>query len=164
MNLPLVSMREKESKLVEKLQWIKRTEEELRTREIALGEREQAVREKEIKIMEKELMFSELLKSSQYVNMTGGHGNNGDQSHKNNELLRSLQRLASTRGGESSLAGSERVSLGSKLKESKMSAVSFSGFDNSGGSNSHQKHTLHKFKSDPEFLTMEEAQKQLLLL
>lgn len=51
---------------------------------------------------------------------------------KNSELLKSLQRLASTRAGESSLAGSERVSLGSKLKESKMSA--FSGFENSTNS------------------------------
>ena len=48
------------------------------------------------------------------------------------ELMRSMLRLASTRAGESSLGASERISLGSKLKESKMSAASFSGYDSSG--------------------------------
>ena len=48
--------------------------------------------------------------------------------------------------GESSMAASERISIGSKLKESKMSATSFGtiGFDNSGGP---RKNTLHKIKS-----------------
>lgn len=43
--------------------------------------------------------------------------------------------MASTRAGESSLGASDRVSMGSKLKESKISAVSFNsgGFDYSGG-------------------------------
>lgn len=51
--------------------------------------------------------------------------------------------------GESSLAASERISLGSKLKESKMSATSFGtiGFENSNGSrNSNNK--LHKIRSE----------------
>ena len=72
------------------------------------------------------------------------------------ELLRSMQRMASTIAGESSLAVSERVSLGSKLKESKMSG--YSGYD-SGGQRSNNKQTLHKFKSDPELMTTEAAQK-----
>ena len=42
------------------------------------------------------------------------------------ELLKSLQWIGSTHAGESSLAGSERQSLGfSKLKDSKMSATTF---------------------------------------
>lgn len=63
------------------------------------------------------------------------------------------------------MAGSERESLGSKLKESKMSAVSFSAYFEAGNDASTHKlkqHTLHKFKSDPEFISFEDAQRLLL--
>lgn len=71
----------------------------------------------------------------------------------NFELIKSLQKLASTKAGESCLSASERISLGSKLKESKMSATSFgtiAGFDNSHGS-TNKKHTLNKIKSEAQF-------------
>ena len=48
-----------------------------------------------------------------------------DFSCKNPDLIRSLQKMASTRG-ESSVNFSERISIGSKLKESKNSAASMS--------------------------------------
>lgn len=64
--------------------------------------------------------------------------------------------------GESSLAASERMSIGSKLKESKMSAVSFNtiGFENSSQNTSNNKNSrnaknmLNRFKSTSEFRTM----------
>lgn len=71
----------------------------------------------------------------------------------NSELIKSLQKLASTMAGESSLAGSERISIGSKLKESKMSTTSFStiGFDHSGGYHARNPNknnaTLNKYNS-----------------
>ncbi len=67
----------------------------------------------------------------------------------NSELIRSLQKLASTMAGESNLSASERISISSKLKDSKMSATSFGtiGFDNSGGSRN-EKYTMTKIKSE----------------
>jgi hypothetical protein len=56
------------------------------------------VKDKEIQVLEKESLINELLRSN-------------DFSSKNSELIRSLQRLASTRG-ESSYGMSERVSIG----------------------------------------------------
>jgi hypothetical protein len=52
----------------------------------------------------------------------------------NFELLKSLQKLASTMAGESSLTTSERMSISNQLKESKMSATSFGtiGLESSG--------------------------------
>ena len=95
---------------------IKRKEEELRIKEEKLLERERLLIEKENQILEREAFINEMLK--------GGLRDSGK------ELMRSMQRMASTRAGESSLAVSERVSLGSKLKESKMSG--YSGYDSAG--------------------------------
>ena len=58
--------------------------------------------------------------------------------------------------GESSLGISERLSLGSKLKESKMSTVSFNsnGFDGSSNKSKNSRHTqnaINKFKFTSEF-------------
>lgn len=76
----------------------------------------------------------------------------------NFELIKSLQRLASTMAGESSLAASERMSIGSKLKESKLSATSFGTLDNSHSSR-HLHAKLHKIKSESEFKSYNEAKK-----
>ena len=48
-----------------------------------------------------------------------------DIANKNPDLIKSIQRMASTRAGDS-LNISERVSIGSKLKESKNSVGTFS--------------------------------------
>lgn len=61
--------------------------------------------------------------------------------------------------GESSLAASERISIGSKLKESKLSTTSFGTFDNSNSSRHHSRPQLHKIKSESEFKAYIEAQK-----
>jgi len=69
----------------------------------------------------------------------------------NFELIKSLQKLASTMAGESILSASERISISSKLKESKMSATSFGTLDHSGGSRNSQNSTLQKIKSEAHF-------------
>lgn len=63
--------------------------------------------------------------------------------------------------GESSLAASERMSIGNQLKESKMSATSFGtiGFESSGCSQKNSKQKLQKIKSESEFKSYVEAMK-----
>jgi hypothetical protein len=103
-------------------------------------------------LAEKELLFNELLKNGQTCTSCGG------------DLIKSLQKLASTMAGESSLAVSERMSIGSKLKESKMSAVSFNtnGYDGSSNksknSRNHQK-AINKFKFTSEFKASNDIQR-----
>jgi hypothetical protein len=100
------------------------------------------VKDKELQVLEKESLINELLRSN-------------DFSSKNSEFIRSLQRLASTRG-ESSYGPSERVSIGNQLKESKLSFNS-GGFENSGGRKDKQQ--LHKFRSETQFMSLEQAQR-----
>ena len=144
MNLPQISMRIREKKMQEVAHSIKKREEEMNRREEKMNERDSSIKEKEAQLSEKELLINELIKSSSTCASCGG------------ELLKSLQKLASTMAGESSLAVSERMSIGSKLKESKMSAVSFStnGYDGSSNKSKNSRTTqnaINKFKFTSDF-------------
>lgn len=86
---------------------------------------------------------------------------------KNTDLIRSLQKIASaTRIGENSLFTSERVSIGSKLKESKMSAASMStnGYEssvNSRGQKTGSLSSLQKLANNSEFKNEESKTLQI---
>ena len=66
----------------------KKKEEELKAKEERLNEKELQLKEKEIQINEKEELINQLLKCQ-------------DITSKNPELIRSIQRMASTRAGDS---------------------------------------------------------------
>ena len=129
LNIPQVSLRIRDKKLQEAFHALRKKEDELRAWEARLEDRETQLQERESQLCERDALLSEVVKNASDIQNCGS-------SLMNSELIKSLQRLASTIAGESMLSVSERVSISSKLKESKMSATSFGTLNNSGSHNS----------------------------
>eukprot|EP00347_Sterkiella_histriomuscorum_P017394 403349549 len=159
MNLPHISTRIREKSIEEVAQLIKKKEEEFKQREENLKLQEQQLKDKELQLNDKENIINEFIRNSQDLSCSSCGSN---EVIMNYELVKSLQKLASTMAGESYLTVSERLSMGNQLKESKMSSNSFGAFGlESSGLSKQSRAKLTKMKSEQEFKTYAEAMKLL---